>query len=199
MPAFSIRPKEAEIIGRLLAGYGELEFIVYECVKVALGRSTIAARLLFRVRSEKTRLDIADAILREVCDSYELTVKYTEAISAAHYCRKIRNQYAHCHWIGDESDGLFFANIEPSAEKKSGEIILAFNHVDDALLARQEAFFANTQVYLWWLQHELRVRAGSLPSHNVPTPKQRPQPPLHNPPEEHPLPKRLKDNRKPEE
>jgi len=75
MPAFSIRPKEAEIIGRLLAGYGELEFIVYECVKVALGRSTIAARLLFRVRSEKTRLDIADAILREVCDSYELTVK----------------------------------------------------------------------------------------------------------------------------
>src|SRR5437588_12479148 len=126
MPAFTTCPKEAAIIGRLLAGYGEIEFIVYECLKMALGNSAIAARILFRVRSEKTRLDLADAVLRPVCDSHSLDKDYELAIAGAHYCRKVRNQYAHCHWLGDAAAGLFFTNIEPSAEQKRGEIVMAF-------------------------------------------------------------------------
>ena len=108
MPAFHAFPKEAAIIGRLLAGYGELEFMFYECVKVAVGNSAIAARLLYRVRSEKTRQDLWDAIMRPVCEECSIEKEYELAFAAANYCRKVRNQYAHCHWFADpDAETLF--------------------------------------------------------------------------------------------
>jgi hypothetical protein len=190
LPAFITCSKEASIIGRLLAGYGELEFVVYECVKAAIGHSSIAVRLMFRVRSEKTRLDLADAILRPICESNSLNTEYQEAMSAADYCRKVRNQYSHCHWLGDKDAGLFFSNIEPSAQKKSGEITMAFLHIDDALLQKQEAYFAQTQVRFFWLSLALQKAAAKQPIPRFSIGKPVQQPPRHNPPEQHPLPKK---------
>jgi hypothetical protein len=60
--SFVERPAEAAIIGRILAGYGEIEFFVYECLLAVLGYANIAARVMFRLRSESHRLEAADAL-----------------------------------------------------------------------------------------------------------------------------------------
>lgn len=193
MPAFITCPKEAAIIGRLLAGYGEIEFVVHECLRVALGSSSISARILYRVRSEKARLDLADAVLRAVCDSHSLDKEYEQAIDGANYCRKVRNQYAHCHWLGDEKEGLFFTNIEPSAQQKRGEIVMAFLHVDEPLLQKQEAYFAQTQSRFFCLSMALQKAAAKEPIPTFSIGKAIQPPPLNNPPEKHPLPGRAKD------
>jgi hypothetical protein len=148
---------------------------------------------MFRVRSEKTRLELADAILRPICESHGLKSEFETAYSAADYCRKIRNQYAHCHWLGDKEKGLFFSNIEPSAAKKTGDVIMRFSHIDEPLLQKQEAYFAETQIRLWWIAEGLKMKAAgqSIPKFSIGKPAR--QPPRHNPPEQHSLPKRLKD------
>jgi hypothetical protein len=181
MQHFIRRPNEAAIIGRLLAGYGELEFIAYECVKSVLGSSAEAARLVYGARGEKKRLDLADGKLREACTSYGLENFYSETIEAAHYCRELRNQYAHSTWIGG-NEGLFYASIEAAVEKNTDEVILIFNYIDVPLLAQQELFFAHTQTRLWWLKCEILVRAGRKECNDINEPKPMPQPPMHNPP-----------------
>jgi hypothetical protein len=70
MPAFQRYPNEAAIIGRLLAGYGELEFLLCLVLSEAVVDLSTAARLLFRSRSEDHRLSCADALLRPMLDGY---------------------------------------------------------------------------------------------------------------------------------
>jgi len=62
MPAFVRYPEEAAIIGRLLAGYGELEFDLCLCVGHARGDMDMAFKAMFRPRGETQRIDIADPI-----------------------------------------------------------------------------------------------------------------------------------------
>lgn len=191
LQAFITCPDEASIIGRLLAGYGELEFILFEGLKVAIGHSDIAARLLFRVRGELSRMDIYDAVVRPICMSNGLADEYEAAIEAAMYCREVRNQYAHCHWFGDADAGLFFSSIERSAKKKSGEITMEFFHIDVPLLRQQEAYFARTQVQLYWLAHAVRKKAAKPPTPMPAMPPKVAPPPKYNNPEEHSLPARV--------
>src|ERR1700738_2356229 len=62
MPAFHVYHQEAAIIGRLLAGYGELEFLLCRCVAATLGGDlSKATRILFRSRGEEHRISAADA------------------------------------------------------------------------------------------------------------------------------------------
>src|SRR5688500_6557574 len=63
--AFQRYPKEAAIIGRLLAGYGDLEYELHLSLGAALGSDEAALRAMFRVRGEKQRIQIADALMRE--------------------------------------------------------------------------------------------------------------------------------------
>ena len=97
MPSFLRFPKEAEIIGRLLAGYGEIEYDLSCCLEAAINDGETARRSMFRVRGEKQRIDVADALMRHKYKDSNLLAEYDEAIAATHSCRKIRNQYSHCH------------------------------------------------------------------------------------------------------
>ena len=94
MPAFIRFPQEAAIIGRLLAGYGELEFELSRCLGAALGDDNTAARALFRVRGEKQRILTADALMRHKYHAADLETRYSETIACMHWCRTARNQYA---------------------------------------------------------------------------------------------------------
>jgi hypothetical protein len=117
MPSFHRFPDEAAILGRLLAGYGEIEFILGLCADHALKGQHAGLRALFRLRSESNRLEVADAILRPLASEIDLLPKYETALAAIKHCKKIRNQYAHCHWADHETAGLFFTNVEVQAGK----------------------------------------------------------------------------------
>jgi hypothetical protein len=177
--AFQRFPEEAAIIGRLLAGYGDLEYELHLCLGAALGNYEAALRTMFRVRGEKQRVQIADALMRQKFHSSGLGENYCEAIGAMDWCRTCRNQFAHCHWW-DEPDTLFFMSLETAAQQNADHRV-KFLPIDVPLLEQQEAFFRYTLDTLTYLYREFEVRAGIRASHSFVAPKQKPRPSLHSP------------------
>ena len=115
LPAFDRYPQEAAIIGRLLAGYGELEFELYHCVAGITGDFDTVFKVMFRPRGETQRIDIADSMGRTRFRDVDLGDRFSEAVSDMRYCRKIRNQYAHCTWHNDYSGRFGFVQLEEIA------------------------------------------------------------------------------------
>lgn len=187
MPAFRAHPKEAEIIGRLLAGYGELEFLMAMCVAECVGGLSTASRLLFRNRGEEHRISIADAVLVPYCDKFNLLEEWEIVRRGLSWCKQTRNQFSHCHWYDDGPGELFFTNIEKAAKTKLGEAKLAFFHVDVSLLNLHEAYFRWTGDGLVYLRARIRELLGRPVSDSFLCPTEMPQPPRHNPPSRHPL------------
>jgi hypothetical protein len=187
MSPFLKYEKEAAIIGRLLAGYGELEFLLHLVMAEALGSPSTSGRVMFRTRGEEHRLSTADALLRPVFEFYSLIESWDRVRRAMFWCKTTRNQYSHCHWLDDGGHGLFFTRIETAAKTIHGDLILAFFHVDVPLLERQEEHFHYTDLGLGYLCAELRRLTGQEQSHHWSVPEERAAPPRHNPPAEHPL------------
>ncbi|MCF8706763.1 hypothetical protein [Rhizorhapis sp. SPR117] len=91
-------PEETAILGRILSGYGELEFDIAFLLQFALGDDRdVAFKSLFGIRGETARIDIADNLMRRRYKEVGLGDDYGEAIGSMRHCLKIRNQYAHCH------------------------------------------------------------------------------------------------------
>jgi hypothetical protein len=66
MPAFHRFPNEAAMIGRLLAGYAELEIGLLHCVSVVREDFDAVLKSMFRTRGETRRIDVADALGRQL-------------------------------------------------------------------------------------------------------------------------------------
>ncbi len=66
MPAFRKFTLEAAIIGRLLAGYAELEIDLLHCVALAREDFDAVLKAMFRARGETRRIDVADALGRQL-------------------------------------------------------------------------------------------------------------------------------------
>jgi hypothetical protein len=64
MPAFHRFPKEAAIIGRLLAGYGDIDFTFARCTARVYGDVENMLRAIFRNPTESGRLNVAEALAR---------------------------------------------------------------------------------------------------------------------------------------
>lgn len=124
MPAFRKSPDEAAIIGRLLAGYGELEFSLAFCLGVVLGDHIVGIKAFFRLRSESSRLEVTDALMRDAIAAQGIEGEYAQAIGCIRHCLKIRNKYAHCHWAVDTSAGLFFTSMQDTAESALSLVML---------------------------------------------------------------------------
>lgn len=174
-------PKEAEIIGRLLAGYGELEFVMTSCLTNVLGsNSEVAFKTMYRARGEERRILVADAIMREPYSEIGLADAYCDAISSMQHCRVIRNQYAHCSWHRGENTGLLcFVDLE-KATKKHRDLKVTKCPVSVELLHQQDDYFAYSNALFVFLFLEFRHRAGKESSPGIARPPKRPAPPLHN-------------------
>lgn len=181
MPIFDKHPDEGAIVGRLLSGYGELEFGLCHCIGEAIGNIDTVLKAMFRVRSEKSRLDVADALGRAPYRALQLETPFAEAVSAIHYCRQIRNQFAHSHWYDADPTGrLGFVSLdEVASENRVVDFQnLPVKYVDVALLQGQERYFKFTSDCLSHLNFEASKKAGRLTTNPFQAPKKFRRPPL---------------------
>jgi len=185
MSAFIKFPKEGAIIGRLLAGYGELELMLCMCAATARDDFNMVFKAMFRPRGESQRINIGDAIGREAFRAHRLATHFSEAISDMRHCLKIRNQYAHCYWSDDHGRCLRLVLLEDVAKKKDAlannlwEIPATDIHL--GLLKEQEVFFFHTGERFTYLQREIEIRARGSTKNSLPVPKKATRPPLRQP------------------
>jgi hypothetical protein len=182
MPAFHRFPAEAAIIGRLLAGYAELEVGLFHCVSVAREDFDAVLKAMFRARGETRRIDVADALGRQLYDAAGLGTEFETAIAAVRYCLRIRNQYSHCNWYDDQTGRLAFVNVEEIV--KSNQLIRGFEtltrrYIDVPTLEGQEAYFSYADALLGYANYEGRFLSGKLNSRVLNRPAQVPHPPLY--------------------
>ena len=135
---------EGIILGRLLAGYGELELTMCQCMMATRGGDfDQPIRRVFGERGGEKRIKNARKDLLPDYTQATLQDLLTETLDDLEWCRQIRNQYAHCFWYWTQAEGLCFVNLEELAQQ-SGAIgtLMANRHpIDAALLGNQEAFF----------------------------------------------------------
>jgi hypothetical protein len=170
MPAFRKYHGEAVIIGRLLAGYGELEVGLCNCVAMSGAGTDKAVKAMFRPRGEKKRIDTAESLAIPAYQKLDLATEFAEAVLAMRQCLVIRNQYAHCQWYDDYGPRLAFVNMEEIAHQNApvhNFLGLTTRYVDVPLLTKQEAFFAQVDEAFSYVNFEGRKRAGTLPGGHI--------------------------------
>ena len=145
MPCFDANQAKAEgiIVGRLLAGYGELELQLCDCRIAVENIFDLPVRELFSERGEKKRLKIAKAKLQHDYAKAGLINELLQALDDPDWCRQIRNQYSHCHWYLTSNEGLCFVNLEELATQPYTILkVTAGRHpITLPLLEAQESFF----------------------------------------------------------
>jgi hypothetical protein len=160
MPGFTRFPTEGAVLGRLLAGYGELEFEMGRCLGVAKHCDNEAGvRELFAKRGELDRIRRARAAMQPVFEAEGLGRECKAALDDMDWCRCLRNQYAHCTWYDTPHEGLGFVDLEKIVGVP-GPLMTHRKMLDLALLQEQETFFRYVQRCFWFLEEELDVRKG---------------------------------------
>lgn len=178
---FDKYPAEKALVGEMLIAYGEIEFALAGIVGELLdGDLDTAVRILFRVKGEGPRLDVADAIIRPGFQKLSLEGYWGNALGAAKQCKSIRNQYAHCHWWARDDQPLSFMNLDEESSAATGEINIQLQPIDHALLKTQHEYFQYALHWLYFLRKEYPKRVGRLSSHGFSAPKSIPAPPLSN-------------------
>jgi hypothetical protein len=185
MPPFHRFPDEGARIGRIMAAFGELQFILGLCLGEALNDQDTAMRTIFQLASDRARIDVADSLLRPICTNTGLDQQFAETMNAVRFCHSIRNQYAHCHYADQKSAGLFLTNLQEAAHRRASFEYL-WRHIDVPLLDEQERYFRYTTQCLNFIYDELRPRLGrtGVPS-SFPWPTRLAPPPKHNLPSQH--------------
>lgn len=174
MPAFDKFSKEGGIIGRLLAGYGELELGLCFCVAVARNDFDMVFKAMFRPRGAQQRIDIADAIGRKPFQKLNLETHFSDSVSSVRYCLKIRNQFAHCFWTDDFGRQLGFVQLEDTAKSnKSVDNVyhIKARDIDHVLLQQHEAYFVYTRRWLTALEYHAKDLAAKGPKSPLEFPK----------------------------
>ena len=176
-------PREQEIVGTLLIAYGEIEWALTVCLQRALDvTASESTRIFFRVKGERARIDVADAISRPAFTKIGLGGQWGNAIGAARHCVKIRNQYAHCHWRKFDDGVLRFLNLSEEAAAMQDPLIVDAIPLKLELLRRQRAYFIYALDWLYFLDEEYKKRAGKSSSHDQAEPTVIPAPPLYDRP-----------------
>jgi hypothetical protein len=162
LEAFEQFPEEARLIGRLLAGYADLELSLMHCVKAIRNDLDGPLKALFRARGETSRLLIADGLGRANADTFDLANEFAMTIAGMRHCLRIRNQFAHCVWHNDLSGRLAFVNLEElaAANQRVDDLIgLGIAYVSVELLAAQWTYFQHVDRMLLWVTQEACRRA----------------------------------------
>lgn len=186
-------PREWDLIGKLILSYGELEFMLLDLLRAALGDDLMTAvRTLYRLRSEANRLSIADALVRHRMTEHDMLQEYLDAHSAMFASKNIRNRYAHGQFISDRGY-LWVGDLDEAAKATGTQAQIKFKSLPLPHLEWEFDYFAYTEHALMYATNQLRIKTEqSLPeSLVVPKPRKRPAPKLGSRP-----PKRFLQERK---
>jgi hypothetical protein len=112
MPGFERFKPEGSIIGRLLTGYGELEFEMCRCIEAVTTDLDAAIRSLFQIWNAQDRITKTANLVSSQYVNAGLGAMFATAVADIDWCRLIRNQYAHCNWYDTKSEGIMFYNLE---------------------------------------------------------------------------------------
>lgn len=181
LTAFIAFPQEAQLIGRLVAGYTEIELDLMHCVRAVRDDLDTVLKALYRSRGEGPRIDVADALGRHAYHALNLGTQFEMGIGSVRHCMKIRNQHAHSMFWDDRSGELAFANIEELARVHNVVTDLKglnTRHLDVALLGEQLAYFEYTSSWLAWVLNEGNRTAGRIHHPGVARPAALPEPRL---------------------
>src|SRR5271156_2709060 len=101
MPCFGPKQAFAEgiLLGRLLAGYGELEMSMCACLVAVENILDVPIRKIFGSRGAEDRIKKAKKALQTDFANANLLGHLTAALADMDWCRLIRNQYSHCQWF----------------------------------------------------------------------------------------------------
>lgn len=180
LPAFVAHKEAGRIIGELVAGYGELEFMLALLVAQVINDQDTAFKVMFRARGESNRINVADALARpKVVANKD---RYERTIGCLRHALKIRNQYAHSQF-GYDGRGLWFVALEEVAMGNAPYDLggLSQHEIPLSLLKDQEAFFVNVKANIDWLNFERQFGAGRLSTQPFAAPPETPKPPLRTP------------------
>jgi hypothetical protein len=171
MPAFERYPKEAALVGKLLSGYGELEYTLAWAVRWIINDADVAFRWLYKSRGESQRISTAESLTFAAVRGRKHEGLWREALDNLKHCLKIRNQYAHATWV-DHLKELMFVDLEdivhqpgpidPSALKQKAVRVHS--------LQKQEAYFCHVADQMTFVCYEFQVEDGSRPNHPWPVP-----------------------------
>jgi hypothetical protein len=181
LPAFQKHASAGAVIGRLVAGYGELEFDLCRCLAAVWNDEVAAVQEVFRLRGERKRMETIDKRARTAYAAAGLGQEYEQAFSAMDWCRETRNQYAHCSWASYDKKGLAFVNLGEGAKLSGKSVPLTFYPIDFDLLRRQELYFMHARACMDYLKHAYDALhgRGANPFERIP---QQDPPPRHNEP-----------------
>ena len=153
-PAFLIAPKEAATIARILAGYGELEFEMAQCLARACGGLGHALRLMFKpMLTEKQRINVVFENVEPLAKKLKLAGPSGEARKAIHWCRDARNTFAHCHWAVNGPGELFYISLGEFARDQNPRAQFSPCLITPSLLDEIEGYYRYTArclAFLCW-------------------------------------------------
>lgn len=172
--------KAGLVLGRLLTGYGELEFEMTLCVGAAVNDRDLTIRDMYQSRGEFARIRKAKTNLNRAAANQPLRELSARVLDDMDWCREIRNQYAHCQWWGS-STPLSFINMEEVAEVigVTGPLEGYKRSLDMQVLTEQEQFFGYVRQCFWHLTGLFEIQAGKPATLSVSLPDPMPRPRKH--------------------
>lgn len=180
LPPFASFSEEGVIIGRLLAGYGELEIDLAMLAGEIVGDTGMALRVLYRARGEAQRVNLADALARRKIKNEAMRCLFERTIAAMRQCTKIRNTFAHSNWVAGPNC-LMFVTLEDMAARNHDleEMYLTQHDTPKSLLDEQEAYFIWVQDTFAFIKENWRYGDDEQSSPASAAPIEMPMPPLH--------------------
>ena len=174
LPAFHERKKNAASVGRLVAGYGEIEFLLAWCAGTALACQTPirpgiskgehranheheGIAQLYVQRGASARIDLAKNAMRPVIVIHNLDDVFNDAMMLVQLCLRIRNLFAHCNWDQSSKRGLFFVSLEDAA-KHHPPLRLRTRHAGTKSLDIAEGYFTSAITILNYVSQAMAVR-----------------------------------------
>lgn len=150
----------------MLTAYAVLEIDLMHCVNAVIHDEDRVLKGMFGIRGEKRRIDFARDFGRDAFARIGIRGDFDQAIEAMDYCRKIRNQYAHCVWWDDNTAQLAFRAVEELAQQEDPVHLrdLVPTHVNVELLSHQLRYFEYADACFIWLIRDSRERQN-LPFH----------------------------------
>lgn len=174
MNAFLRRKKSAATVGRIVAGYGDLELLLAICVGIVLAGKRhprpshgvgqhrihyekIGLQLLYRTTGAEQRVTKARQVCKTAFANAGLKDEFQETFGAMNRCRVYRNLFSHCLWGQSKKRGVFFVILEEHA-KQPGLLTYQFRHATQKALEEIETYFWYTFQCLSFLIEAFAVK-----------------------------------------